>query len=70
MTRNTDHPRTARSIHNVASTDDDFLRFPDDGDDEIVSSPPVLAKAMLALDSAKTEEEIAAARAILRVTGF
>lgn len=34
------------------------------------SAPPSLVKAMFALDRAKTDEDIAAARAILRVPGF
>lgn len=52
----------------------------DEGDDEdertrqvlsmLRSAPPNLVKAMFALDRAKTDEDIAAARAILRVPGF
>lgn len=34
------------------------------------SGPPKLVKAMLALDKARNEEDIAAARAILRVSAF
>lgn len=36
----------------------------------LMSAPPNLVKAMFALDRAKTDRDIATARAILRVTGF
>lgn len=63
-----DAANLAATHSECAPHDSPDLDDAEDNDDG--STPPKLVQAMLALNRAKIKDDIAAARAILRVTGF